>query len=140
MSVLVENGANAGAMGELLFGAARTAQQMVYLRLSDGVGLGMILDGRLYRGCCGVAGEVGHTPVVDDGLICRCGSRGCLETVASHLAVASLLERSRGEPVSLARLLELVGAGDRGARRAVADAGRAVGRALASTINLLNPA
>ena len=95
-------------MGEHLFGAGRGVADMVYLRLSAGVGLGLILGGRLYGGVSGIAGEVGHIPIVDDGLICRCGNRGCLETIASPVAVADLLERSRGEPVSIARLLELV--------------------------------
>jgi predicted NBD/HSP70 family sugar kinase len=139
MPVQVENDANAGAMGEHLFGAGRGVRDMVYVRLSAGVGLGLILDGRPYRGVSGIAGEVGHIAVADDGLICRCGNRGCLETVASPVAVADLLQRSRGEPVPLARLLELVHAGDRGAQRAVGDAGRAVGGALAATVNLLNP-
>ena len=72
-------------------------------------------------------------------MICRCGNRGCLETVASSAAVADLLERSRHEPVSLAQLLALLEAGDLGARPAVADAGRTVGRAVAGMVNVLNP-
>jgi predicted NBD/HSP70 family sugar kinase len=112
---------------------------MAYVRLSTGVGLGLILRGRPYRGASGVAGELGHVAAVESGLICRCGSRGCLETVASAAAVADLLERSRGHPVSVPRLLELVREGDRGACRAVADAGTAVGETLAGTINVLNP-
>jgi predicted NBD/HSP70 family sugar kinase len=139
MPVRVENGANAGALGEHLFGAGRGAGDMVYLRISSGVGLGLIIGGRLYGGVAGVAGEIGHTAVVENGLICRCGNRGCLETIVSPAAIAALLERSRGEPVSPAYLLELVRSGDRGAQRAVADAGRTIGRAMAATINLLNP-
>ena len=77
--------------------------------------------------------------VVENGLICRCGNRGCLETVASPDVVVELLERSRGEPLTMARVMELVHDGDRGAARAVADAGKAIGRAIAATVNLLNP-
>ena len=139
LPVQLENDANAGAMGEHLFGAGRGVADMLYLRLSAGVGLGMILGGHLYGGVSGIAGEIGHNPAVQDGLICRCGNRGCLETVASPVAVADLLTRSRREPVSLAGLLKLVHSGDRGARRAVADAGDAVGRAIAGAVNLLNP-
>jgi len=137
--VQVENDANAGAMGEHLFGAGRGVADMVYLRLSAGVGLGMILNGEAYGGVSGIAGEVGHTPVVEDGLICRCGNRGCLETLATPQAVAELLSRSRGETITFARLLELLAEGDRGARRALTDTGLAVGRAVASVVNLLNP-
>ncbi len=139
MPVRVENGANAGALGEHLFGAGRGVGDMLYLRISSGVGLGLIIGDRLYGGVSGVAGEIGHTTVEEDGLICRCGNRGCLETLVSPVAIARLLEHSRGEPVSPAQLIELVNAGDRGAQRAVADAGRTIGRTLAATINLLNP-
>jgi predicted NBD/HSP70 family sugar kinase len=139
MPVQVENGANAGAMGEHLFGAGRGHDDMIYLRLSPGIGVGLILGGRPYGGVAGVAGEIGHTRAVANGLICRCGNRGCLETIASPVAIADLLERSRREPMPVARLLDALRAGDRGVERAIADAGVAVGNALAATINLLNP-
>ncbi len=137
--VQLENDANAGALGEHRFGAGRGARNLVYVRLSGGVGLGLILDGRPYRGAAGVAGELGHVTVVEGGPICRCGNRGCLETVAGPAAVARMLAHSRDEPVTVARLLELVQRGDRGARRAVADAGAAVGIAIAAVVNVLNP-
>jgi predicted NBD/HSP70 family sugar kinase len=139
LPVQIENDANVGALGEHMFGAGRGVEDMVYVRLSAGIGLGLILGGRPYRGKCGVAGELGHVASVENGMICRCGNRGCLETVASPVAVARLLEYSRGEPVSVQRLLELVAQGDRGARRAVADAGAAVGNAIAAVVNVLNP-
>lgn len=139
MPVQVENDANAGAMGEHLFGAGRGHDDVVYLRLSAGIGVGLILGGMPYRGVAGVAGEIGHTCVVENGLLCRCGSRGCLETIASPVAIADLLERSRREPVPVAGLLDALHAGDRGVERAISDAGAAVGTALAATINLLNP-
>jgi predicted NBD/HSP70 family sugar kinase len=139
MPVLVENDANAGAIGEHLFGAGRGVQDMIYVQLSAGIGIGMILGGRPFRGAVGVAGEIGHTTAVDDGAICRCGNRGCLETVASSVAVADLLERSNRGPMTMPRMLELLRAGDRGVERALTDAGRAVGVALTYTVNLLNP-
>ena len=128
MDVQIVNDANAGAMGEHLFGVGRGVSDMVYLQLSGGVGLGLILNGESYGGVTGVAGEVGHTPIVEDGLICRCGNRGCLETVATSHAVSDLLGRSRGETMTFARVLQLLQDGDRGARRAVVDTGAAVGR------------
>jgi predicted NBD/HSP70 family sugar kinase len=87
----------------------------------------------------GLAGELGHVTVEPQGAVCRCGNRGCLETVASPTAIADLLSRGRGEAVSGADLAGLLGAGDRGALRAIEDAGEAVGRALAMTVMLLNP-
>ena len=95
MPVQIENGANAGAIGEHMFGAGRGVRDMVYLRLSSGIGLGLIMAGRPYRGAGGIAGEIGHIRMVENGVICRCGNRGCLETVASSIVVAELLERSQ---------------------------------------------
>ena len=139
VSVQLDNDANLGALGEKVFGVARGVDDLIYVRLSAGVGAGLILSGRPYHGARGVAGEIGHVSVVENGLICRCGNRGCLETVASPVAVAALLERSTGRHVSVPELLELVRLGDRGAKRAVSDAGELVGRALATLVNMLNP-
>jgi predicted NBD/HSP70 family sugar kinase len=139
ISVQLENDANVGALGEKAFGAARGVEDLVYIRLSAGIGAGLILGGRPYQGVRGVAGEIGHVLSDPAGPICRCGNRGCLESIASPVAVSALLERSTGEPVSVKHLLELVAAGHRGARRAVADAGEAVGRALSMLVNILNP-
>lgn len=133
------NDANAGALAERLYGAARNAQDMVYIRLSAGIGAGIVADGRLLLGANGLAGEIGHLPSVEGGRICRCGNRGCLETVASPVAVAQLLERSWGEPVHPGDLPALLAQGNRGARRAIEDAGEAVGRAAAALITLFNP-
>ncbi len=139
VSVQLDNDANLGALGEKVFGVARGVDDLIYVRLSAGVGAGLVLNGRPYHGARGVAGEIGHVSVVDNGLICRCGNRGCLETVASPVAVAALLGRSSGRHVSVAELLDLVRLGDRGAQRAVSDAGALVGRALAMLVNTLNP-
>ena len=139
VAVELENDANVGALGEKVFGAARGVEDLIYVRLSPGIGAGLILGGRPYGGNGGVAGEIGHVLADPAGPICRCGNRGCLETIASPPAVAALLERSSGEPVAVEQLLELVEAKDRRARRAVADAGEAVGRALSMLVNVLNP-
>ena len=139
MPVQVENDANAGAIGEHLFGAGRGVENMVYVQLAAGIGVGMILAGRLFRGAVGVAGEIGHTTAVPDGRLCRCGNRGCLETIASSVAIGELLERSRRGPLTTPELLERLAAGDRGVVRAIGDAGAAVGVALTSMVNLLNP-
>jgi predicted NBD/HSP70 family sugar kinase len=139
MPVALDNDANVGALGEKAFGAARGVDDLVYIRLSAGIGAGLILEGQPYQGSVGVAGEVGHLLSDPHGPICRCGNRGCLESVASPVAVAALLERSLRQPVTVPRLLELVAQGDRGARRAVAEAGEAVGRAVSMLVNVLNP-
>jgi predicted NBD/HSP70 family sugar kinase len=135
LPVQLGNDANLGALGEHVFGAGRGVDDMAYARLSAGIGLGFVIAGRAFGGACGIAGELGHVRVSRDGPICRCGNRGCLEMVASPSAVARLL----GADVSVARLLELATSGDRGATRAVADAGELIGEALATVVTLLNP-
>jgi predicted NBD/HSP70 family sugar kinase len=139
LSIHLENDANLGALGEHVLGAGQGVDELLYVRLSAGVGLGLVLDGRAYGGASGIAGELGHVRVSRDGPICRCGNRGCLEMIASPSAIARLLSSSRGEDISVGRLLELVADGDRGAVRAVADAGEAIGEALATAVTLLNP-
>jgi predicted NBD/HSP70 family sugar kinase len=133
LRVKLENDANVGALGEHRFGAARGARDVAYVRLSAGIGLGLILGGVPYRGRLGIAGELGHVRAVENGALCRCGNHGCLETVASAAAVADALG------VHVPRVLELVHAGDPGALRAVAAAGEAAGVAVASVVNVLNP-
>ncbi len=138
MAARIINDANAGVLAERRFGAARDCADVIYLRLAAGIGAGVVCDGRML-GQHGLAGELGHVRVEPQGLLCRCGNRGCLETVASPTAIADLLARSWGRPVSAADLTELLRTGDRGTRRAVQDAGDAVGRALALAVTLVNP-
>ena len=133
------NDANAGALAEHLYGAGRNIGDMVYVRLSAGIGAGIVTAGQLLLGVGGLAGEIGHLAAVENGLICRCGNRGCLETVASPVAVARLLRDSWGRPVAPDELPSLLKEGRAGARRAVEDAGEAVGRALAGVVTLINP-
>lgn len=133
------NDANLGSMAEWIFGAGRGAKDLVYVMMADGVGAGLIMDGRLYEGAHGAAGELGHVVVNPDGQVCRCGSRGCLETVSGTAALTASLRHSYGPDVTLTAVLDLVRAGDPGACRAVADAGRAVGKALAGICAVLDP-
>jgi predicted NBD/HSP70 family sugar kinase len=133
------NDANLGSMAEWIFGAGRGTDDLVYVMMADGVGAGLIVDGSLYRGAHGAAGELGHVVVNPDGQVCRCGSRGCLETVSGTEALTASLRHSHGPDVTLPAVLDLVRAGDPGACRAVADAGRAVGKALAGICAVLDP-
>jgi len=105
------------------------------VRLSAGIGLGLVLGGRAFGGSCGIAGELGHVRIARDGPICRCGNRGCLEMFASPSVVARLL----GPDVTVPMLLELALSGDRGATTAIAEAGELIGEALATLVTLLNP-
>jgi predicted NBD/HSP70 family sugar kinase/biotin operon repressor len=139
MEVWLGNDANLGALAESTWGAGRDACGLVYLKLATGIGAGIVIDGRLFEGAGGTAGEIGHTSLDETGDICRCGSRGCLETYASGMAIASLLSRSLGETLTPDDVLARAVAGDPGCRRALADAGRHIGAAVADLCNLINP-
>jgi predicted NBD/HSP70 family sugar kinase len=139
MPVHIDNDSNLGALAEATFGAASQARDAAYVSISAGIGAGLIVDGHPYRGHRGTAGELGHILVDPAGPICRCGNRGCLETLASGPALTKLIRASRGESITLGELIALAHDGDAGCRRAIDDAGRAVGRVLASLVNLFNP-
>src|SRR5580765_107320 len=139
LEVAVDNDANLGALAEVAAGAGRGLTDVVYVMLSSGIGSGLVLGGRLHRGASGFAGELGHVLVVEKGAVCRCGNRGCLETVASTDALLELLRPTHGPGFTLAQMIELLAAGDRAANRVVYDGGRAIGRVLAGFISLLDP-
>jgi predicted NBD/HSP70 family sugar kinase/DNA-binding transcriptional ArsR family regulator len=135
----VINDANACVVAERRYGVARHCDDVVFLRLSSGIGAGVVCDGRMLLGHDGLVGELGHISIDPTGAVCRCGNRGCLETIASPTAIAALLSRSWGRTVTSAELITLLQAGDRGAVRALEDAGETVGRTLAMTVMTLNP-
>jgi predicted NBD/HSP70 family sugar kinase/biotin operon repressor len=139
MEVWLSNDANLGALAEATWGAGRDARGLVYLKLATGIGAGIVIGGRLFEGAGGTAGEIGHTSLDATGDICRCGSRGCLETYASGSAIAALLSRSLGETLTFEDVLARVADGDPGCRRALADAGRHIGASVADLCNLINP-
>jgi predicted NBD/HSP70 family sugar kinase len=139
LPVVVENDANLGALAELVWGAAKGRTEVAYLKVSSGIGGGLISGGRLTHGVGGTAGEIGHTVLAEGGPVCRCGNRGCLETLASARAVAHQLSMSRHEEISTRRLLELSQSGDAAARRLIGDAGRVIGVAVANLCNIVNP-
>lgn len=139
LPVVLDNDANLAALGELSSGDASGTRNLIYVKASTGIGTGLVFDGRLYRGATGAAGELGHIQIQPDGAICRCGNRGCLETLVSIPHILATLQPAHHEPLTLDRVIQLVATGDVGARRVVTDAGRVIGRALADLCNVLNP-
>jgi predicted NBD/HSP70 family sugar kinase/biotin operon repressor len=139
LPVRVGNDANLGALAESTWGAGRGSASVVYLKLATGIGAGIVIGGRLFEGAGGTAGEIGHTTIGETGDICRCGNRGCLETYAGAAAIASLISRSFGEELDPEGVLARAADGDPGCRRALADAGRHIGVAVANLCNLVNP-
>jgi len=137
--VHADNDANLGALAELHQGIARGRHDVVYLKIASGVGAGLILGGRLHRGTSGIAGEIGHVQVGEDGHVCRCGNRGCLETRVSASRLLELLRPAYGEQLTIEQALALDAEGEAGVRRVLSDAGRTIGRAVADLANSLNP-
>jgi predicted NBD/HSP70 family sugar kinase/biotin operon repressor len=139
VTATVGNDANLGALAELTLGAGRGMQDLVYLKLASGIGAGLVLGGRLHHGATGIAGEIGHVQVKQDGAVCRCGNRGCLETIASAPALLESLRPAYGSGLTVRDMLELAAGGSHGAQRVLKDAGWAIGRAVADLCNSLNP-
>jgi predicted NBD/HSP70 family sugar kinase len=137
--VEIENDANLGALAELTWGAGKDCSNFAYIKAATGIGAGIVIDGQLLRGATGTAGEIGHTTLDEAGALCYCGNRGCLETVASGPAILKLVGPVGGEMLTLARLVELALDGDLRCRRAISDAGREIGVAVAGLCNLINP-
>jgi len=136
--VYVDNDVNLGALAETRLGAARGSQHVLYVRVSHGVGGGLVLGGQVFRGRIGAAGEIGHVSVVEHGSVCRCGNRGCLETVIGATALVGTLRHSHG-PLTLRDVVTRAGAGDAGCRRVISDAGRYLGMAVATVCNIIDP-
>lgn len=147
--VVLENDANAAAIGEMWLGAARGCKDVVSVTLGTGVGGGVVLDGKLWRGAHGSAGEIGHTTVDPfGGLKCKCGNTGCLELFASATAIARMAhEGLSGFPDSALRDGEITAekvyaagrAGDELALAVFQKAGRYLGVGLANLMSLIDP-
>ncbi len=154
LKVRVENDANATALAEWHFGAGKGVQSLVFLTMGTGIGGGLILDGRLYRGANDLAGEIGHQTILINGPQCGCGKRGCLEALASGPAIARLARESMmygrhkrvlglagGKPadITAAHVVEAAKEGDPFAVQILKEAGTYMGIGIANVIQMLNP-
>lgn len=135
--VHVENDALLGAYGELHRGAGRGYDNFLYVKVSHGLGAGVVIGGQLYRGGTGLAGEIGHTMLPGHSELCRCGNQGCLETVVSVQTVRQQIAHTR--PGTDPRAIDLTRIDDASGARILDTAGRTLGRVLADLSNLLNP-
>jgi len=159
----LDNDANMGALSESRYGAGIGSAYLAYVKVGTGIGTGLVLDGRIYRGNGGSAGELGHVTIDEDGPLCNCGNRGCLETLAGAQAIvhdayqglslarfgtlqashemrtgASALAGRRG--VDIAEVIRAAQDGDAASLAALEHAGERIGVALAGLVNLFNPA
>lgn len=149
---MIDNDADLGALGEWTYGAGRGESYLAYVKVGTGIGCGVLMHGRTYHGARGTAGEIGHVTINADGPPCTCGNYGCLEAMAGGRAIAQRAQLAvmAGQRTSLAdiapldsltarQVAEAAGQGDGVALQLMADAGRYLGIAIASLINLFNP-
>ncbi|MGI8693285.1 MAG: ROK family transcriptional regulator [Geodermatophilaceae bacterium] len=136
--VHVDNDANLCALAEHRVGAGIGHDCMVYLKVSSGVGAGILINGRPFRGSAGTAGEIGHLTFDENGPICRCGSRGCLEAYTSVGMLQEMLHLQHPD-TSMTELVAAANGGDLAVQRAFEDVGSRLGWGIAAIANLLNP-
>ncbi|MCZ2126608.1 MAG: ROK family transcriptional regulator [Anaerolineales bacterium] len=156
LKVFVENDANAAAIGERLFGSARRVKDFLFVFAGVGIGGGLFLDGKLYRGKNGYAGEIGHSPIMSEPSqnLCHCGNRGCWETYANQYSIiqriqarlevkrASVIPQLMAEQnaaLDIPLIKQAADLGDREALDSFHEAGQAMGQGLAGLINIFNP-
>ena len=129
----------AAAWGEYVAGAGAGKQALICFTLGTGIGTGIVLDGSIYGGARGSAGEIGHNPAVENGRACGCGKRGCLEKYAAGIGLRLTASETFGRPVEPPELFDMAGSGDTAAAGIIADAVELLGRAIVSAVNLLSP-
>jgi len=151
--VFIDNDSSAIALAELNFGAARDMEDVLVVNVGWGIGLGIVVNGKLFRGHNGFAGEFSHIPLADSDDLCSCGKRGCLEVDSSLLVLAkkAQLEMERGVASKMADLwdngkdlngdvvLEAANLGDQLAVHLLAKAGFLIGKGIATLIHIMNP-
>ncbi len=138
-TIILENDANAAALGEMWMGAGKNVKDLILITLGTGIGGGIVVDGKVLHGFLGMAGEIGHMTVFPDGNPCGCGNCGCLEKHASATAIAAMGRMMHfGNDVTAEGVYDLAVEGNERAQRVFESVGRALGIALANLINLFN--
>lgn len=137
LDVEICNDADAGAIAERTWGTASGVDDFLYVKIATGIGAGVFMRGSNYTGGFGIAGEIGHSTVDPSGSHCRCGNRGCLETVASVPVVLQHLSDALGRDVTREELNELAATRHRASVRVIQDAGLALGQSIAMAANML---
>lgn len=138
VTTLVDNDVNIMALGEY-WSLGRSVDDLLFVKVGTGIGSGLILGGHLHRGARGAAGDIGHIQAGATHVVCRCGNIGCLEASAGGAALASQLAAMGYDATNSRDVVDLVETGNADAVRVLRDAGRLIGEALSSVVNLLNP-
>ncbi|MFD0676093.1 MULTISPECIES: ROK family protein [unclassified Paenibacillus] len=138
--VVIDNEANAGAVGEKQFGSGKNVSHLIYVSISSGIGTGVIIKEELYRGVSGFSGEMGHLSIELNGRACRCGNVGCWELYASEQALIDDARKQLNDPsINLEALAQRAGNGDQKAIERFEQTGRYLGIGLVNVINCFNP-
>jgi glucokinase-like ROK family protein len=149
--ITLNNDAELGALGEWAYGAGRAEKFLLFVKVGFGIGAGILFDGQIYRGATGGSGEIGHITINENGPLCSCGNRGCLEAMAGGKAIVQkaqqVIKSGRrtqlatipSDEITAAHVAEFARHGDLAAQEIVSQAGEHLGNALASLINVLNP-
>ena len=135
----VDNDANAGTLGEWMFGAGKGVNDLLYVNIGTGIGGGIISGGKLVRGWRNLAGEIGHMTVKPEGPVCTCGRKGCLEALASGSAIGREGTERFGKPMKSEEVFQLAEQGDPIAKQILAEAVDALAFAIGAAANLFNP-
>ncbi len=139
LPVSIENDANAAAIGEKVFGMAKGMDDFIVITLGTGIGSGIFCGGKLLHGHAGSAGEAGHMVIIPEGPLCGCGNRGCLEALASGIAVARTYAERAGGEKSAKEICALARQGDQTASAVLHAAGEYLGYGLVNLVNLFGP-
>jgi glucokinase len=139
LRVAVENDADAAALGEATWGAGRGSRSLLYVTISTGIGVGILLDGKLYRGAKGAHPEIGHHVIDWSGPLCYCGANGCWETLASGPALEAWMSNQRDVALSASEICELARQGDALALQAVQREALYIGLGLANLVTMYCP-
>lgn len=150
--ISVNNDAEMGVLGEWASGAGRGERNLVYIKVGTGIGAGLLIDGQIYRGLTGSAGEIGHLTIDENGPLCACGNHGCLEAIAGGRAIAQQAQQavdkgartqlSSIQPTSQISARDVAAAARRGdlvSQQILARAGAHIGIAIAGLVNMFNP-
>ena len=150
--ISLNNDAELGALGEWAYGADRGVNNLAYIKIGTGVGAGLLIEGQIYRGASGSAGEIGHITIEEEGPLCNCGNRGCLETLTGGHAIARIAQEAVNngastslknvqtvEGISAVHVTEAARQGDLVAQQILVTAGNYLGIAIAGLVNLFNP-
>lgn len=147
LPIYLENDANAGAIAEKWWGKGKNYSSLAYIKLGVGVGGGLVIDNEIYRGFYGIAGELGHTTIVANGRICRCGNYGCMECYVGAPGILTDIvngyaeqgNNPMGDDINIEKVIRRAQEGDSVCRTTIQKAGAYLGTAIANLINLVNP-